>query len=503
MEDNVEILNGFYAPPRTDSASGAWGLEAPVDGVSASFAGGLIDSSNAGNMSGTQGFMPELDLQPVRERRPGLNVAALGLLDAIDIMGGDQNAYIGRALERANAFDSIRSEEDPEGYQIDLNRAKVLSQKAYQETDPVKKAIYGREIKKLLPRETQGLDDLTAADMFTSNEKIELERLKQAGKLQLQQLKNSGNMDVAALKASSAEEINQAKLNTQWDIATLNNEYKKAIADGNNERAVTVQQMITDRQTDLAMLNNAAKLKQTEMQQRGQTERTVIQQEGQTTRTFAQNASREEIARINAAGALEREQAKQAGALERANIAAAKAATSGKGAEDQSMAVGFAENLNPDFLQKMYDLNESAGRWETNRYNPSDKEQGWLSRQYIGFTSDDYGIASSKNTPEAQDFQEFEAYARQIVSNQLKKILGGQFTQAEGDRIFASFGISPTMDPSVRWSAFINGMNNLAAKYGLDVRVDESGRVSGLKNKSVLGIGETMQSGKYKVTRRS
>lgn len=498
--EDLMVISGLYGEG-SKNAPAAGGLFAEENGAEApSYSGGL-----------------DLGVNPARKRRTPLQNTMLTVADLFNISASRPNvfgqsalqpgsAYLGQSEEQANARQKTRMEEDPEGYQIDLNRAKLLSQKAQNETDPAKKAIFGREIKKLLPNETQGLDDLMAADFLVGDDKfkqkMQLEQLKGMNRLQLQQLKNSGNMDVATLKASSAEEINQAKLNTQWDIAALNNEYKKAIADGNNERAITVAQMITDRQTDLAMLNNAAKLKQTEMQQAGQTERTVIQQEGQTTRTFAQNASREEVARINAAGALERIQAQQAGALKRANIAAAKASTSGKSSEDQSMAVGFAENLNPDFLQKMYDLNEGAGRWETNRYNPSDKEQGWMARQYIGFTSDDYGIASSENTPEAQDFQEFEAYARQIVSNQLKKILGGQFTQAEGDRVFASFGISPTMDPSVRWSAFINGMNNLAAKYGLDVRIDESGRIIGPKNKSTLDVGQTTNVGGFKVTRR-
>lgn len=292
--EDLMVISGLYGeePKNTPTAGG---LSAEENGAEApSYSGGL-----------------DLGVNPSRKRRTPLQNTMLTIADLFNISASRPNAfgqsalapgsaYLGQSEEQANARQKTRMEEDPEGYQIDMNRAKVLSQKAYQETDPVKKAIYGREIKKLLPEETQGLDDLTAADMFTSNEKIELERLKQTGRLQLQQLKNSGNMDVAALKASSAEEINQAKLNTQWDIATLNNEYKKAIADGNNERAITVAQMITDRQTDLAMLNNAAKLKQTEMQQTGQNYRTAMQQEGAMSRTLAQNASREEIARMQA-----------------------------------------------------------------------------------------------------------------------------------------------------------------------------------------------------------
>ena len=303
MKDNVEIVNGLYVPEDDyliPNKPNTWGLAIPEENSAASFVGGLSNSSNSANMSGAQNSLSGLDVAPARSRRHGLNVAALGLLDTLSIMAGDPNAYIGQSMERANAFQKTRMEEDPEGYQIDMNRAKVLSQKAYQETDPVKKAIYGREIKKLLPEETQGLDDLTAADMFTSNEKIELERLKQAGRMQLQESKNRNAYNVATLKTMSAEQINREKLETQWDIEKLKAEYNKAIQEGKNETALTIQEMITDRQYDLHMMDNAAKLKQTEMQQREQTKRTVIQQEGQTTRTLAQNASREDIERMKA-----------------------------------------------------------------------------------------------------------------------------------------------------------------------------------------------------------
>lgn len=289
---NPDILTGLYGNDSVPTPSGLTSPEKDMGG--ASFGGGL-----------------DLGVNPSRKQRSATQTALLALADVFNVSASRPNlfgqaavepgsAYIGQSEERANALQKLREEEDPEGRQIDLNRAKVLSQKAYQETDPVKKAIYGREIKKLLPRETQGLDDLTAADMFTSNEKIELERLKQAGRLQLQERKNRGAYDIAVLKTMSAEEINRAKLDTQWDIATLNNEYRKAIADGNNERAITVAQMITERQYDLHMMDNAAKLKQTEIQQTNANFRTVTQQEGAMSRTLAQNASREDIARMQA-----------------------------------------------------------------------------------------------------------------------------------------------------------------------------------------------------------
>lgn len=484
MANNVEVLNGFYVPEEDFLIPGRpnidWGLQAPSDNTAVSFAGGLLDP-NTGNMSGMQ--MPELDLAPQRKRRAGSNIAALGLVDIIEGLSGDPNAYIGRSMARANAFDEERSKEDPEGYQIDLNRAKVLSQKAYQETDPVKKAIYGREIKKLLPRETQGLDDVTAADMFTSNEKVELERLKQAGRLQLQQLKNSGNMDVAALKASSAEEINQAKLNTQWDIATLNNEYKKAIADGNNERAITVAQMITDRQTDLAMLNNAAKLKQTEMQQLGATQRTAMQQEGAMSRMLAQNASREDIARMRADTA--REQIAGRERVAQINAEARKAASASKAGQSEGQLASLEAKTSPELLAKMKRLNASAGRWD---YLGDPEGMNVWQRTVPGLT---YAVSVQNAEQTAKDYQEFEGLAKQIVQDQLKKIYGSQFTQKEGEAFFESMGLSPKVAPDVRWTLFMNAINNVRRNAGLPaignganlspVKSDSAGKIKSVK----------------------
>lgn len=484
MANNVEVLNGFYVPEEDFLIPGKpnidWGLQAPADNAAVSFVGGLLDQ-NAGNMSGMQ--MPELDLAPQRKRRAGSNIAALGLVDIIEGLSGDPNAYIGRSMARANAFDEERSKEDPEGHQIDLNRAKVLSQKAYQETDPVKKAIYGREIKKLLPRETQGLDDITAADMFTSNEKIELERLKQTGRIQLQQLKNSGNMDVATLKASSAEEINQAKLNTQWDIATLNNEYKKAIADGNNERAITVAQMITDRQTDLAMLNNAAKLKQTEMQQLGATQRTAMQQEGAMSRTLAQNASREDIARMQADTA--REQIAGRERVAQINAEARKATAAAKAGQNKEQLASLEAKTSPELLAKMKKLNASAGRWD---FLGDPEGMNVWQRAVPGST---YAVSVQNAEQTAKDYQEFEGLAKQIVQDQLKKIYGSQFTQKEGEAFFESMGLSPKVAPGVRWTLFMNAINNVRRNAGLPaignganlspVKSDSTGKIKSVK----------------------
>ena len=494
MVNNVEILNGFYVPEEDLSASGkssmSWGLRPPADDTAVSFAGGLLDTK-VGNMSGTQ--MPELDLTPQRKRRAGSNIAALGFVDIIEGLSGDPNAYIGRSMARANAFDEERSKEDPEGYQIDLNRAKVLSQKAYQETDPVKKAIYGREIKKLLPEETQGLDDETAADMFTSNEKVELERIKQAGRLKLQQLKNSGNMDVATLKASSAEEINQAKLDTQWDIAQLNNEYKQAIADGNNERAITVAQMITDRQTDLAALNNAAKLKQTEMQQTGQNYRTMLQQEGQTTRTMAQNASREDIERIKAD--IAREQIAGRERVAQINAEAKKA----------TAASGVSKQQAKDDMDRANWANiEARHNYQNSRFN----EAIDLMSQYTVFgpvagRASDWGWASTEAL-EAKG--RIKSILTSAVEERLKAVREAAGTakaadsEKEGARVIGYLTGDSTVPQETIMGALRDFMET--SNRALQLRKNELFGTKVSTQGKVLDVGQTTNVGAFKVTRR-
>ena len=462
--------------------------------------GGLFAEENNTEAPSYSGGL-DLGVNPARKRRTPLQNTMLTIADLFNISASRPNvfgqsalqpgsAYLGQSEEQANARQKIRMEEDPEGYQIDLNRAKLLSQKAQNETDPAKKAIFGREIKKLLPNETQGLDDLMAADFLVGDDKfkqkMQLEQLKGLNRLQLQQLKNSGNMDVAALKASSAEEINQAKLDTQWDIATLNNEYKKAIADGNNERAITVAQMITDRQTDLAMLNNAAKLKQTEMQQTGQNYRTAMQQEGAMSRTLAQNASREDIARMRADTA--REQIAGRERVAQINAEARKAASAAKAGQSEGQLASLEAKTSPDLLAKMKRLNTSAGRWT---YLGDSEGVNMWQRAAPGST---YAVSVQNAEQTAKDYQEFEGLAKQIVQDQLKKIYGSQFTQKEGEAFFESMGLSPKIAPDVRWTLFMNAINNVRRSAGLPP-IDNGTNLSPVKSgsagkiKSVKRIG--------------
>lgn len=346
--DNVEILDGFYFGGTDDfltpqKPSIDWGN--PPDSPTASFVGGLgIDTSAEAKNSQDP---LQIDVTPARRRRSGFANTMLAIADMFNISSGDPDAYIGQSLDRAQHIDETRMKEDPEGYQIDMNRAKLLSQKAQAEEDPTRKAIYGREIKKLLPRETQGLDDLTAADFLVGDDKfrqkMQLEQLKGINQLNLQKMKNSGNLDVAALKATSNEDIAAMKTDAQREITLLKTEASKAISEGNNARAMAIQQMIDDRTRDIADLNNETKLRQTEMQQEGATGRTAMQQAGQNYRTeyannssfdrtkYAQDAATERT-RMQQEGAMARVQAQQEGAMARAiTNANAKLASALKG----------------------------------------------------------------------------------------------------------------------------------------------------------------------------
>jgi hypothetical protein len=485
--EDLMVISGLYGE-EPKNAPTAGGLSAEENGAEApSYSGGL-----------------DLGVNPSRKRRTPLQNTMLTIADLFNISASRPNvfgqsaltpgsAYLGQSEEQANARQKTRMEEDPEGYQIDMNRAKVLSQKAYQETDPVKKAIYGREIKKLLPEETQGLDDLTAADMFTSNEKIELERLKQTGRLQLQQLKNSGNMDVAALKASSAEEINQAKLNTQWDIATLNNEYRKAIADGNNERAITVAQMITDRQTDLAMLNNAAKLKQTEMQQTGQNYRTAMQQEGAMSRTLAQNASREEIARMQADTAREQIAGRE------------RVAQINADARIKSSASGIGKQQAKDDMDRANWANiEARHDYQNSRFNEAIN----LMSQYTVFgpvagRASDWGWASS----EALDAKgRIKSILTSAVEERLKAVREAAGTakaadsEKEGARVIGYLTGDSTVPQETIMGALQDFMKT--SDKALQLRKNELFGTKVSTQGQVLDVGQTTNVGGFKVTRR-
>lgn len=306
MSDNVFFTDDSYMPtgfgaedyliPKKPTID--WFSE-PMQSGGVSYAGGL--SNLSGNQSPINGgFSSPVDTglpmssassfgdidpssyMPMRKRRSVGDLAMMRAADVTRIMSGDKNAYMGQTLDMALAEEKKLAEEDPEGKQIDINRAKVLSQKAYASNDPEFKKKCGRAIKQLLPKETQGMDDLTASEFMVSSEKMEIEKLKAATKLkqeemkgafglQKQELANQGKITAQDLKNMSAERIADLRAKNNVVVAELKKMYDKEIAEGKYENALQVQQMITDRHE----LDNMAKSALEDKKQAGQNFRTV------------------------------------------------------------------------------------------------------------------------------------------------------------------------------------------------------------------------------------
>lgn len=280
----------------------------------------------------TAGFVPEtqpsvgvsyaggLNYNPIdengmlqsRRRRTPIEQALAAAKDSFDYISGlDNKAYLGKTMELLNKYDKTRMEEDPEGYQIDLNRAKLLSHKAAEETDPVKKAVLGREIKKLLPVETQGLSDEAAADFFTSSldEKVKLEMVKGYNKLQQIEAQNKGRIDLQTAKSMSAKELEDAKAQYRNDLEVLKQEYQNARAEGNNERMLTLADKITDRQISLKNIDYQIK----EMQQKNANERNAATNEANIQKAYISANARVDAAKLSAnKGAMSDEMARAA-----------------------------------------------------------------------------------------------------------------------------------------------------------------------------------------------
>lgn len=196
-----------------------------------------------------------LGVLPQRRRRSNGEQALAMAKDVFDLISGvDKNAYIGKTLEGMNRYDETRAKEDPEGYQADMNRAKVLSQKAYNETDPEVKKKYGAMIKRLLPYETQGLDDLTASEFLVSAEKMEIEKLKAATQLAKQKLANEGGLSKVMALNENKVAVQEMKNAAQAQHDALNYDLRTALADKDYEKA----SMIRDRMEELEKVKNAA-----------------------------------------------------------------------------------------------------------------------------------------------------------------------------------------------------------------------------------------------------
>lgn len=109
---------------------------------------------------------------------------------------------------------------------------------------------------------------------------------------------------------------------------------------------------------------------------------------------------------------------------------------------------GLAEKYSPENIVHLKELNNKAGRWAND----------WLK-----------GLSDITNTEQSQAYNEFEGLAKQYVQDQLRKIYGAQFTESEGERFFQSMGLSPKLDPDVRWRLVENALTDVARKNGLQM----------------------------------
>lgn len=305
--DNVEITEESYVP-------GGLGVEdylipnkPHIDwDTGVSYAGGFSQPApqTAGRGFAGENINPDdIDLDDVksaRKRRSGFANAMMTVADLLKISASMPNvygqsalqpgsAYLGMTEEEANKRAKARMEEDPEGKEIDINRAKVLSQRASETDDPELKKKYGRAIKQLLPRETQGLDDITASTfLFNQSDKLQQQLLKNAGNLAVQREKNSGNVTTTGMKTDSNERIAAARNATQMQIHELDNAVKQAIQEGKNDIALQLMDRKADLQTSLHIMDNEADYARELMKQQHADYRTVYGQDAATNRTQMQ-----------------------------------------------------------------------------------------------------------------------------------------------------------------------------------------------------------------------
>ena len=493
--DNVEITEESYVP-------GGLGVEdylipnrPHIDwgNTGVSYAGGFGTSetrTGGRSFGGEPQIDPEdvdlSDVKPARKRRSGLTNGLFTVADLFKISASMPNvygqsalqpgsAYLGMTEEEANKRAKIRMEEDPEGKEIDINRAKVLSARAAATDDVELKKKYGAAIKQLLPNETQGLDALTASDFFNSTDnKLKLEQIKGFNKLQQIGLQNQGKLDVAGLNNTSREGIAAAKNATQLQVHELDNAIKQAIADGKNDTALALQDKRAELQTMIHEMDNLADYDRDLMKQQhadwrtqyGQdaaTNRTQMQQQGAMDRTVYSQDAATNRTRMTQEGALERVQAQQAGALERVKmqqananlraLVAGKTAAAGKkgDAKAQQAQVMVDYLTSPEQVATFDKLNDAAG------------EFSWGGETWGTFVGSKRG----------QAWSQLESYmTRGIV--QLAKSLGSNPSNEDARRISNMFGLNSHMSPSRRREAWFDTLRYVAAVSGTGLPVDGS-----------------------------
>lgn len=176
------------------------------------------------------------------------------------------------------------------------------------------------------------------------------------------------------------------------------------------------------------------------------------------TRAFG-NAYGDRLAARREAEMKEREDAIKAAQLE---AEATKQAISNQIAQDYikvndpNAGTDAAYRFEPEKIQDLKTLNDNAGRWATE----------------AGKTASDV-----LNTDASKAYNEFEGKAKQYVQDQLKKIYGAQMTEAEGERFFKSMGLSPYLDPELRWKLVENALDDLARKSGKTIKADTESEI--------------------------
>lgn len=282
MRDNVTITDEPYVgprggfgvedyliPQRPTTTADMW-FEPYPDSARLSLSGGL--SNPSGNQQSEQkadtGLKAEdVDLsrvQPQRRRRSfGVQAIARGI-DLFDMISGvDKDAYLGKTLANEIEYEKKLAEEDPEGYQADVNRAKLLSQRAYETEDVELKKKYGAAIKKLLPAETAGLDDLTASAYYTGNEKMEIEKLKASTQLAREKVKGEYGLQKQELSNENRIDVQGMKNDARKEHDALQYELELAKKDKDFERYA----MIRDRMAELKEFEKAADYEREVMKQ--------------------------------------------------------------------------------------------------------------------------------------------------------------------------------------------------------------------------------------------
>lgn len=120
---------------------------------------------------------------------------------------------------------------------------------------------------------------------------------------------------------------------------------------------------------------------------------------------------------------------------------------------DPNAGVDVSYRFEPERIADMKELNDKAGRWATQ----------WGK-----------GVSDMANTEASQAYNEFEGKAKQYVQDQLKKIYGAQMTEQEGERFFKSMGLSPYLDPEMRWKLVENALDDLARKSGKTIKQESN-----------------------------